>query len=147
MNILELLRDYQKRTRRGRTLIAPLDVLVSRLPLRTRQPDVFFISTERLQTTGGRASEFPLIVAPELTVEVLSGSDTRRTRANKIADFCRIGVNECWLVGPEAETVEVLRLTPEGPERAALYGAGETLQSLTFPDLTLALDAIFRIEE
>ena len=51
------------------------------------------------------------------------------------------------LAGPIAETVEVLRLTPAGPVRVALYGAGETLQSLTFPDMTVALDDIFRIEE
>ena len=62
-------------------------------------------------------------------------------------DYCTVGVNECWLVSPEADTVEVLRLTPEGPERAALYGVGEAVQSLTFPELTLALDDIFRIEE
>ena len=80
-------------------------------------------------------------------MEVLSPSDTRSIRLGKIADYCAVDVKECWVVSPEAETVEVLRLTPEGPERAALYGSGETLQSLTFPDLTLALDDIFRIEE
>jgi len=41
----------------------------------------------------------------------------------------------------------VLRLTQDGPVREALYGAGQTLQSLTFPDLTLALGDIFRIKE
>lgn len=147
INLLELLRSYQRRTRRGRTLSAPLDVLVSRVPLRTRQPDVLFISTERLEQAGGRYSEVPLTAAPEIVVEVLSGSDTRRTRNDKIADFCKIGVSECWLVSPEAETVEVLRLSPNGPERAAIYGLGETLQSVTFPELTLALDDIFRIED
>jgi Uma2 family endonuclease len=147
IHILESLREYQKQTRRGMAIIAPLDILVSRLPLRTRQPDVFFISRERLDSEGGSHPEVPLTVAPELVVEVLSGSDTRRTRTDKIADFCSIGGNECWLVAPEGETVEVLRLTPEGAVRAAIYGAGETAQSLTFPDLTLALDDIFRLEE
>ncbi len=147
INVLELLRAYQRQTRRGRTLNAPLDILVSRFPLRTRQPDVLFISAERLQEAGGNHADVPLTVAPEIVVEVLSGSDTRRVRAEKIADYCLIGVNERWLVSPEGETVEVLRLTPEGPVREALYGSGQTLQSLTFPDMTLALDDIFRIEE
>ncbi len=51
------------------------------------------------------------------------------------------------MISPEAETVEVLRLSAEGPSREALYGSGQTLQCLTFPDLTLAPDDIFRIEE
>jgi len=94
INILELLRVYQRATRRGRALTAPLDVLVSRNPLRTRQPDVLFISRERLEEAGGRFLEGPLTTAPELAVEVLSGSDTRRARADKIADYAAIGVTE-----------------------------------------------------
>ena len=147
VHIFEALRVYQKQMRRGKAVIAPLDLLISRLPLRTRQPDVFFISKERLASEGGSQPEVPLTAAPEIVVEVLSGSDTRRTRTDKIADFCFIGVNECWLVAPEGETVEVLRLTLDGPERVAIYGSGETLQSLTFSDLTLALEDIFRLEE
>ena len=66
---------------------------------------------------------------------------------DKITDYCAVGVAECWVVDINTQTIEVLRLTPDGPERAALYGAGEAAQSLAFPDLTLALDDIFRIEE
>lgn len=144
--IYELLRAWQRQTRLGRTFMAPRDVLVSVNPMRTRQPDVLFISNERI---GGQPlfDPAPFAQAPELVVEVLSDSDTRQMRLAKIRDFCSVSVNECWLVSPETESVEVLRLTPGGPERAALYGLGETLQSLTFPDLTLALDDIFRIEE
>jgi len=146
MTISEHLRAWQKRTKKGRTFMAPRDVLVSLGPMRTRQPDVLFISNERI---GGQplSDPAPFGQAPELVVEVLSDSDTRQMRFAKIRDFCAVGVNECWLVSPEMESIEVLRLTPDGPEREALYGLGETLQSLTFPDLTLALDDIFRIEE
>lgn len=144
--IYELLRAWQRQTRIGRTYTAPRDVLVSVNPIRTRQPDMLFISSERI---GGQplSDPAPFGRAPELVVEVLSDSDTRQMRFAKIRDFCAVGVNECWLVSPETESVEVLRLTPDGPVREALYGSGQTLQSLTFPDLTLALDDIFRIEE
>lgn len=144
--IYELFHVWQKQTRLGHTYIAPRDVLVSINPIRTRQPDVLFISNGRI--AGQQLSDpAPFGRAPELVVEVLSDSDTRQMRFAKIRDFCAVGVNECWLVSPETESVEVLRLTHDGPEREALYGLGETLQSLTFPDLTLALDDIFRIEE
>lgn len=144
-NIAALLNTYQRNSKRGRMFIAPRDVRISFSPLHTRQPDVMFISHQRI---GGQplSDPAPFGEAPELVVEVLSDSDTRATRMGKIMDFCMVGVNECWLVGPEIETVEVLRLTPDGPVRAALYGAGQTLESITFPDLTLALDDIFQIE-
>ena len=146
LTIAEHLRIWQRQTKLGRTFMAPRDVLVSVNPMRTRQPDVLFISNERI---GGQplSDPAPFGQAPELVVEVLSDSDTRQMRFAKIRDFCAVGVNECWLVSPETESVEVLRLTSEGPVREALYGLGQTLQSLTFPDLALALDDIFQIGE
>lgn len=146
LNVAELLRAYQRRSRRGRTIIAPCDILIRYQPLRTRQPDVLFISRERY---GDRLPQdaLPLSPAPEIAVEVLSPSETRSIRLAKITDYCAVDVKECWLVSPEAGTVEVLRLTPDGSKRAALYTLSETLQSLTFRDLTVALDDIFRIEE
>ena len=144
--MIDALRPYQQRTKCGKARLLPCDILITRTPLRTRQPDGLFISNERY---SGRSlhDATPLSPAPELVVEILSPQETRQSRLVKIADYCTVDVKECWLVAPQAETVEVLRLTPDGPERAALYGSGETLQSLTFPDLTLALDDIFRIEE
>ena len=146
LNVALLLRGYQRASRRGRTILPPCDVLVSRNPLRTRQPDALFISHTRF---GPRPlSEMgPLDPAPELAVEVLASGETSRIRNGKITDYCAVGVAECWVVNIEAQTVEVLRLTPNRPERAALYGIGQAACSLTFPDLTLALDDIFRIEE
>ena len=146
LNVALLLRGYQRMSRRGRTILPPCDVLISRVPLRTRQPDALFISHTRF---GSRPlSEMgPLNPAPELAVEVLVLGETRNMREKKITDYCAVGVTECWVVNMDVETVEVLRLTPKGPVREALYGSGQTLESLTFPDLTLALDDIFRIEE
>lgn len=143
-NIFEMLRAYQRATKRGRTIQQPCDLLITRRPLRTRQPDILFISHERL---GDRklTDPSPLSTAPELVVEVLSPSETRNVRAGKIADYCAIGVNECWVVSPESETVEVLRLTKAGEERVRFYGVGEILQSITWPDLTVPVDDIFAI--
>ena len=146
LNIAELLRAYQRRTKVGKTITAPSDVLVTRRPLRTRQPDVLFISRERYGGRSPRSAE-PLSPAPELAVEVLSPSETRGIREGKIRDYCAVDVKECWVVDTDAQAVEVLRLTPDGPEQAARYGAGQTLQSEAFPGLTLALDDIFRVEE
>ena len=146
LNVALLLRDYQRMSRRGRIILPPCDVLISRSPLRTRQPDALFISHTRFRSRP--LSEIrPLDPAPELVVEVLPPGETRSAREGKITDYCAVGVAECWVVNIDTQTAEILRLTCDGPVREALYGAGQTLQSLTFPDLTLALDDIFRIEE
>ncbi len=142
--ITRLLEDYETVTGRGVTLAAPCDVQITLFPLRTRQPDVMFVSYERL---GGRplTAPPPLDAVPELVVEVISDSDRQRVLAAKIADFGLIGVDECWIVRPEDRTVEVLRLTPAASETAALYGLGETVISRVLPDLALPVASLFPI--
>jgi Uma2 family endonuclease len=146
LNIAELLRAYQRRTRRGRTVVAPYDVLISRRPLRTRQPDVLFISHAQLVPVGGARAKAPLEVAAELVVEVLSPSETLRAREEKIEDYRRIGVRECWVVSLAAQTVEVLRLSADGVETIAVYGSNGTARSAVFEDLAVPVAAIFTIE-
>jgi Uma2 family endonuclease len=143
LNVAERLRAFQRRTGLGRTLVAPQDVLITRVPLRSRQPDVLFISHAQLAKCAPADAPDPLLAAPELVVEILSPSETRRAREEKLRDYAAAGVRECWMVSPGAETVEVLRLTPQGPEPVALYQQGETVQSLAFPELTVPVAEIF----
>lgn len=140
--ITRLLGDYEAVSQRGFTLAAPCDVQITQEPLRTRQPDVFFVSHERMRGLS-LDDPPPLAAVPELVVEVISDSDTRRVFGGKITDFCAIGVNECWVVRPESRTVEVLRLTHDGPETVATYGEGETVVSLTMPGLQVAVADVF----
>lgn len=143
-NMLLLLRDYGRSSGIGKAITAPFDVLISRTPrLHTRQPDVLFITKARLEESGMEPEAGLLTVAPELVVEVLSPDEWRRTRTDKIADFQGIGVSECWIVSPQAETIEVLRLTPEHAETVAVYAYGQTLRSEIFPELTLPVAEIF----
>jgi Uma2 family endonuclease len=143
-NIYVGLRAYGATSRRGKALMAPFDVLIRRRPrLRTRQPDVFFISNEQLAASGGTPQLGVLEVAPELVVEVISDSETERRVEAKILDYCEIGVQEMWRVWPETRTVEVLRLTRDGATVSAVYGEADMIQSLTFSDLTLSVAAIF----
>ncbi len=143
LNLAIIFRTYQKTTGKGIGLLAPCDVLISRTPLRTRQPDVFFISKERHALNPAQHEVGPLTAAPELVVEIISGSETARRFNGKINDYCKVEVLECWKVMPETQTVEVLRLSRNGAEPIQTYSMGETVQSLAFPDLTAAVEAIF----
>ncbi|OGG51342.1 MAG: hypothetical protein A3F84_04705 [Candidatus Handelsmanbacteria bacterium RIFCSPLOWO2_12_FULL_64_10] len=126
----------------GEVLFAPLDVIIRRDPLRTRQPDLLFVSFER--SGGGRmAGRSSVEVAPDLVVEILSPTNTRQQVAEKLADYAGIGVREAWLVSLDAQTVEVLRLSGGGMERIGLYGAGDLVRSEALEGLILKVDAIF----
>jgi Uma2 family endonuclease len=145
LNIAEALRGYQRASGSGRVVVAPFDVIIRRVPkLQTRQPDVLFITNDTLTRGGGVPKRGGLEVSPELIVEILSDSERQHMVAGKLADYITIGVKEAWLVRPDAQTVEVVRLTPNGPVPVTTYDATQTLQSLTFPDLTLPVADFFQ---
>src|SRR5215470_3668296 len=86
--IYEQFRRFEEQSGKGLAGIAPFDVVIRRAPkLRTRQPDVFLISHERLARNSEVLVSGPLLVAPELVVEVLSPSETPRMIREKIDDF------------------------------------------------------------
>ena len=143
LNIAEMLRAYQRRTRNGKVIMAPCDVLIRLSPLRTRQPDVLYISKERLAQCSDKRDPTPLLVAPELVVEIVSPSETKRRVTDKIADYISIGVQECWLVNSDTESVEVLSLTKEGSHTIGRYTLTDTFESQVLPNLSVRVDEIF----
>lgn len=129
----------------GVVLFAPVDLLIQRQPLRTRQPDALYLSAERSGIRGLaeiQGLQF-LEVPPDLVVEVLSPSNTRREMEEKLEDYRNLGVLECWLVSPEAETIEVVSLSEEGISTAGVFGIDGSLQSQVLPDFTLELRDVF----
>ena len=141
--ITRLLEDYEA-VGQGLTFAAPCDVQITLFPLRTRQPDVMFVSNARL---GDRplSAPPPLDAVPELVVEVISDSDRERVLNAKLTDFHVIGIDECWIVRPDDRTVAVLRATESGWQEAGVYGEGETVQSIALPGLEIATADIFRV--
>jgi Uma2 family endonuclease len=87
----------------GQTGFAPLDMILTERQV--VQPDVFFVSKERLAILTDR-----LRGAPDLVVEVLSPGTRRRDRLDKRDLYEQHGVREYWLIDPDAQTVEVLFL-------------------------------------
>jgi Uma2 family endonuclease len=130
-NIFIRLKEHVEAKGLGVVFYAPVDIILQRHPLRTRQPDVLFIHKNKLSGTGFDAIEELQIleIAPDLVVEVLSSSDTEKVLSGKLSDYQRIGVKECWLVSREARSVEVLQLTKEQSQSLGHFGLGETIRS------------------
>jgi Uma2 family endonuclease len=140
--ILELalkLTPVVRERRLGEVFIAPVDIVIRRDPLRTRQPDLLFISNARRHIIGRQVIEG----GPDLVIEILSPSNTRRELEEKLRDYQSINVRETWIVATQGQTVEVLQLSPERIDRSGLYGLGDLIVSQVLSELQLRVDEIF----
>jgi Uma2 family endonuclease len=83
--------------------------------------------------------------APDLVVEILSGSTRRRDEVAKRKLYARFGVREYWLVDPKTETVHVVRPAAD-PGRGApplSRTAGDRLTTDLLPGLEISLADVF----
>jgi Uma2 family endonuclease len=103
-----------------------------------RIPDVAYASWERL---GGRIPEEAVpLLAPELVVEVLSKSNTKREMDRKRGEYFKAGVRLVWVVDGKKKTVAVYTGAEQVKvlnEHAVLDG-GDIL-----PGFTLSLREVF----
>ncbi|MGV3723168.1 MAG: Uma2 family endonuclease [Actinomycetota bacterium] len=143
LRLARLFEAYEHESGRGQVLIAPCDILITRIPLRTRQPDVLFISNERLAQNPPDTDPAPLLAAPELVVEILSPNERCRARAEKIVDYDAVGVLDSWVVHASDETLEVLELAAGGVSNATRYRRDEVARSIAFPELVVAVSDLF----
>lgn len=132
-----LLHAFVERQNSGQVFIAPCDVVLSRFDV--LQPDIFFVSAERVSIIGEKyVSE-----APDLVVEVLSPSTADRDQVAKAKQYARFGVAEMWIADPKANTIEVFVNSSEGFRREVLYAGADVLHSPILPGLEIPLDRVF----
>lgn len=127
-----------------KVIAAPFDV---RLPLRDEkqedienvvQPDISIICDT------GKLDEKGCLGAPEMIIEVLSPSSSRRDRIDKFNLYEVVGVKEYWLVSPYERIVEVFVLGEDGKYgRPNIYSDQETAQVQILKDLKIDLSTIF----
>ncbi len=144
LNLAEQYRAYQRSANRGKVVIAPCDVRIMKRPLRNRQPDLLFISNERLAENPKATNPTPLSPAPELVVEIASPSDRPSVLAAKIADYRAVDVREVWVVRSGEQRVEVISLSPDEIATVGDYGRGQVAVSRVYPDLQVPVDALFQ---
>ena len=92
---------------------------------------------------GPRQQDCKLDPAPELVVEIVSGSDTIGVLSAKLSDYQHVGVQECWIAQPSERTVDLLALSPEGIESIGVYQEPVGIVSQAFPSLRLEVADIF----
>ena len=92
-----------------------------------RGPDVSYYSKERLPL-GQRVVKY-CEVAPDLCVEVVSPSNTKRELGDKIKEYFAAGVRMVWIVEPDDRSVTVMTRPDQGQkfDDAAELSGGEVL--------------------
>lgn len=137
MAIGTYLRTFVKPRRLG--IVGGPDIMLRlRLGL-IRIPDVAFISWNRLPDRRIPDEPVPAI-APDLAVEVLSKSNTRREMALKRTEYFAAGCRLVWQVDPKRRTVEVFT----DPKTSILVEEADTLAGKpVLPGFRLALAELF----
>ena len=123
----------------GRVFIAPLDVVLS--DTNVVQPDLLFVSTERQHIV----TETNIQGTPDLVVEVLSPSTTSRDWRIKLDLYAQHGVQEYWVVDPEAQRIWVMVQTEGSLSETANHGRGDTLVSPLLTGFSASLDQVFPV--
>jgi Uma2 family endonuclease len=103
-----------------------------------RVADVAFVTHER----WGKAGDDDLFGAPDLTIEVLSPSNTASEINEKAALCLANGCREFWIVDSRLRQIAVS--TPDGITRT--YRSGESIRLVFADNLTLPVDSVFEDE-
>jgi Uma2 family endonuclease len=115
------------------------DAMLRILPRQVRLPDVTFLSWTKMPNRElPREPVAPLV--PDLAVEVLSESNTRKEMERKRKDYFTAGVRRVWQIDPDTETAEVYT----APEDFTPIGAdGELDGEDILPGFRLSLKRLF----
>jgi Uma2 family endonuclease len=108
---------------------------------RVRIPDVAFVSFDRLP--GRKSPGVPIPdLFPDLAVEVLSDSNTRREMENKLQEYFKAGTKLVWYVDLKTKSIEVFT-SPAQVTRLSgsdILNGGDVL-----PGFEVALPILFEI--
>jgi Uma2 family endonuclease len=135
LRFARLLQDWTEPRSLGEVFIAPLDMVLS--PHRVTQPDIGFVAAARLDIIQ-RVLRGPA----DLVAEVMSLGSRTRDRIEKRDLYEQYGVQEYWMIDPEAQTVEVLFLEAGRYQLAQRRRPGETAESRLLTGFHLEVDGL-----
>jgi Uma2 family endonuclease len=130
--IARLLAPFVERAKLGLVLVETGFTLD---PESWRRPDVSFLRSNRVAKLD---PDEPLEGAPDLAIEVVSPSDSKRALNKKVRHFLDMGTAEVWMVYLDSREVNVISTQSE-----RWLGVEETLESPVLPGLSLPVGSLF----
>jgi Uma2 family endonuclease len=108
-----------------------------------RVPDIGFLTAARWENYLATTPDWgvkPLVLVPDLCVEVISKNDFFGDVQRKAALYLEDGVSEVWVVSPDDQSVLVYTA---GSKTIARLTAEDTLSSPLLPDFALPVVSLF----
>lgn len=130
--IAELLMPFVRSKKLGRILVETGFTLD---PESWRRPDVSFLRHDRVAKLD---PDEPLDGAPDLAIEVVSPSDSKRVLNKKVRHFLDTGTAEVWMVYPDSREVNVI-----STQGGRWLGVEETIESPVLPGLSIPVRSLF----
>lgn len=136
--LFELLKAYVVKRRLGKVYVAPVPVRLG--SQQYREPDVFYVSTPRVEEAQGKYPH-----GADLVMEVVSGSPSDRERdlVHKRYDYAQAGIPEYWIVDPDENAIIVLRLEGSEYVEHGRFGAGQVATSALLPGFGAPVDDVW----
>ena len=126
----------------GEIFVAPFDVVLdadSSVSENIVQPDLMFVSKDRLNII----TDDNIRGAPDLVIEVLSGSTARYDRVEKMRTYTEFGVKEYWIIDADQKTLEAFGLTSDEPVLQATMAESYVFKPKLFPGLEISLSELW----
>jgi Uma2 family endonuclease len=121
----------------GEVFLAPLDVVFSEYTV--VQPDLLYVSCEQHIIKDTRIEG-----APKLVVEVLSPSNGRKDRLQKLHIYREAGVEHFWIINPHEKTVECFSLRDGLYALVASGMEDDILKHPNFDGLSIELKSLWQ---
>ena len=121
----------------GWAYFAPVDVALSEYDV--VQPDLLFVLKENAHII----TEANVQGAPDLVVEILSPSTSRRDWNEKRDLYAKYGVRELWIADPDERVVWVMTLRDGVYGEPVMYGDTQTFSSATLAGVAIDLREVF----
>ncbi len=121
----------------GELFFAPLDVTLS--INNVVQPDILFVSSNRREIMREDRIDGPC----DLVVEIMSPTNRRKDRLQKMEIYRKAEIPHYWIVDPEENTLEAFMLKDGSYTLAIAGGPGDRFTHPVFPGLDLDLVKIF----
>ena len=121
----------------GKVFFSPYDVALSDTDV--VQPDILFVSNKRARIR----TPANIQGAPDLVVEVISPSSSRRDWRDKRELYAKHGVKEYWLIDPINRIIWLMLFRRGALEIVGTYGEGDTVSSSALAGFSVRVDDIF----
>ena len=128
---------YLRKHKLGRIISAPMDVVFN--PIDTFQPDILFLSNERLSLIGDKKIEG----APDLVVEILSPSNNPKEMGYKKVIYEMSNVKEYWIINLKKQILTQYENIEGEFLIHRVFEKKDTLTSLTINGFEMPMNELF----